>query len=254
MKRRAFAQSFWQIWGHTLSKLKDPVGIAVHPSSHLMVSDSGNMRIQDLWPAGDGGFETKWGIFGRGDGQFDRPSGIAVTSSGVVYVVDSRNHRIQVFGPPSPPMHNMTDFAWTLFWSNNRIIEESGYSCEPVFDTVGDIRQLSQGNNITFVFNGAVYSGFVDGASYQVSRAYSGLNGEIISEQLNFTLASQTSGSGYAFIGTTDNAGSYCSSEGDLALTGSVPTAGQPVAPVAPGGMLGGGIGGGGCFIGALIP
>ncbi|MGE5257032.1 MAG: 6-bladed beta-propeller [Hyphomicrobiales bacterium] len=238
--------------GRNDGQLKEPRGIAANPNSHLIVSDCGNSRIQDLWPVGDGGFETKWGIFGRDEGQFDRPSGVAVTTSATVYVVDSGNNRIQVFGPPSPPTHTMRDFAWTLSWSDNRIIEESGYSCEPADDTVGDIRPWSPANPVTLVFNGGSYSGYVDGANYQVSRTYSGSNGEIISEQLNFTLTSQTSGSGYAFIGKTDNAGSFCRSEGDLTLTGSIPTAVPPLRPVENGGILGGGIGGGGCFIGVL--
>ena len=238
--------------GRDDGQLKDLRGIAVDSASHLMVSDSGNSRIQNLWPVGDGGFVTKWGIFGRDEGQFDRPSGVAVATSATVYVVDSGNNRIQVFGPPSPPTHTMTGFAWTLSWSDNRITEESGYSCNPAGDTVGSIWQLGSGSPVSFVFNGGFYSGFVDGANYQVSITYSGSNGEIISEQLNFTLTSQTSGSGYAVAVTTDNAGSYCSSEGDLTLTGSVPTVAPPLRPVENGGVLGGGIGGGGCFVGVL--
>jgi sugar lactone lactonase YvrE len=240
--------------GRDDGQLKNPMGIAVDSSSRLMVSDSGNLRIQKLSPLGNGGFETKWGIFGRGEGQFDRPSGVAAATSGLVYVVDSGNNRIQAFGPPSPPTYTMMDFGWSLFWTNNRIIDQGGYSCISMTDTVGDIRQLIQANNIAFVFNGGVFSGYVDGANYQVSRTYSGLNGEIISKELSFTLTSRTSGSGHALVVTTDNAGSYCSSEGDVALTGSVPTVAPPVRPVEGGGMLGGGIGGGGCFLGVLIP
>lgn len=240
--------------GRNDGQFTDPMGIGINPSSHLVVSDSGNIRVQELY--WDGGFVTKWGGFGRGEGQFDRPSGIAVTPSGMVYVVDSRNNRIQVFGPPSPPAHAMTDFAWTLSWSNNRVLEENRYACEPAGDAIGDLRQLSQGNTIAFVLNGGFYSGFVDGASYQVSRTYDGINGEIITEQLNFSLVSQTSGSGRSFTGATDNAGSYCLSQGDLVLTGSEPTVGGPGTPVENGGLLSGGcnIGGGGCFIGALMP
>jgi sugar lactone lactonase YvrE len=240
--------------GRNDGQFADPLGIAINPSSHLVVSDSGNIRIQELY--WDGGFITKWGGFGRGEGQFDRPSGIAVTPSGTVYVVDSRNNRIQVFGPPSPPTHAMTDFAWTLSWSNNRVLAEDGYACEPAGDAIGDLRQSSQGEAISFVFNGGFYSGFVDGANYHLSRTYDGMNDEIITEQLDFTLVSPTSGSGHSFTGATDTAGSYSFSEGDLALTGSEPTRGGLVAPVEPGGLLGGGfnnIGCGGCFIGTLM-
>jgi DNA-binding beta-propeller fold protein YncE len=234
-------------------QLKEPRGIAINSASHLMVSDCGNSRIQDLWPVGDGGFETKWGIFGRDEGQFDRPSGVAVTTSARVYVVDSGNNRIQVFGPPSPPTQSMTGLVWTLSWLDNRIIEESGYSCKPVGDTVGEVRPWSQGNAFSLEFNGGFYAGFVDGANYQVSRTYSGSNEEIIAEQLHFTLTTPTSGSGYAFTVKTDKAGSYCSSESDLVLAGSVPAMGQPGPPIENGGLFGGGMGGGGCFIGALI-
>jgi hypothetical protein len=241
--------------GRDDGQFTDPMGIGITPSSHLVVSDSGNIRVQELY--WDGGFITKWGGFGRGEGQFDRPSGIAVTPSGTVYVADSRNNRIQVFGPPSPATHAMTDFAWTLSWSNNRVLAENGYACEPAGDAIGDLRQLSQGNYISFVLNGGSYSGFVDGANYQVSRTYAGVNDEIITEQLDFTLVSPTSGSGHSFTGATDNAGAYCLSEGDLVLTGSEPTEAEPVTPVENGGWLDGGfgsMGGGGCFIGTLVP
>jgi streptogramin lyase len=238
--------------GRDDGQFTDPIGIGIDPSSHLVVSDSGNLRVQELdW---DGGFITKWGGFGRGDGQFDGPTGVSVTTSGTIYVSDSRNDRIQVFGIPSPPIYHMADFTWSLFWTNNRVFAGNTYACAPAADTVGDLRQLSQGNTISFVLNGGSYSGFVDGANYRVSRTYAGTNEEIITEQLDFTLTSPTSGTGHAFTGATDNAGSYCSSEGDLVLTGSEPTVAEPVTPVENGGLLGGNIGGGGCFIGALMP
>ena len=241
--------------GRDDGQFTDPMGIGITSSSHLVVSDAGNIRVQELY--WDGGFITKWGGFGRGEGLFDRPSGVAVTASGTIYVSDSGNNRIQVFGIPSPPMYHMADFKWSLSWSNNRVLAGNTYGCAPAGDAVGDLRQLGQGNTISFVLNGGSYSGFVDGANYQVSRTYAGINYEIVTEQLDFTLVSPTSGSGHAFTGAADNAGSYCLSEGDLVLTGSGPTGAEPVAPVENGGLLGGGfgsIGGGGCFIGTLMP
>jgi DNA-binding beta-propeller fold protein YncE len=241
--------------GRDDGQFADPMGIGITPSSHLIVSDSGNFRVQELY--WDGGFITKWGGFGRGEGQFDRPSGVAVLTSGTIYVSDSRNDRIQVFGIPSAPIHHMADFNWSLSWSNNRVLAGNTYACSPASDAVGDLRQLGQGNTISFVLNGGSYSGFVDGANYQVSRTYAGINDEIVTEQLDFTLVSPTSGSGHAFTGATDDAGSYCLSEGDLVLTASEPIEAQPIAPVEGGGLLGGGfggMGGGGCFIGALMP
>ncbi len=236
--------------GRNDGQFAEPMGIGINPSSHLVVSDAGNIRVQELY--WDGGFITKWGGFGRGEGQFDRPSGVTVTTSGRIYVSDSRNNRIQVFGIPSAPMYHMADFNWSLSWSNNRVLAENGYACAPAGDTIGDLRQLGRGNTIFFVLNGGSYSGFVDGANYRVSRTYAGTNDEIVTEQLVFTLTSPTSGTGHAFTGATENAGSYCLSEGDLVLAGSEPTEAEPMTPVENGGLLGGNIGGGGCFIGAL--
>jgi hypothetical protein len=88
---------------------------------------------------------------------------------------------------------------------------------------------------------GTLYSGFVSGATYNVSAADQVATDEIVSEELIITLASRTSGSGNSFSADTDNIGSYCLGEGDFSITR--PTSGG-----------GGGGGGGGCFISTLLP
>ena len=77
-----------------------PQGIAVN-STHILVADSGNHRIQifehDGTPAGTFGSEGTTAI-----GEFTSPYGIATNSTHIL-ITDSGNHRIQIFEHDGTP-------------------------------------------------------------------------------------------------------------------------------------------------------
>jgi len=72
-----------------------PFDVAVDSSRNVLVTDSGNNRIQEFTNTGK--FIRAWGSRGSATGQFVGLAGIAVDSSGNVFVADSGNHRIQKF-------------------------------------------------------------------------------------------------------------------------------------------------------------
>lgn len=63
---------------------------------HLLVSDSGNHRVQVFDMLDNFKFVREFGTIGTGDGQFTSPLDIAVNTIGEILVSDSSN-RIQVF-------------------------------------------------------------------------------------------------------------------------------------------------------------
>jgi uncharacterized protein (TIGR03663 family) len=74
-----------------------PRAIAVDQAGSLLVSDTGNHRIQRF--DADGKFLAAYGGRGAGDGLFSEPVGIAVDRSGNIYVDDTWNKRIQKLDP-----------------------------------------------------------------------------------------------------------------------------------------------------------
>ncbi|NOY67730.1 MAG: hypothetical protein GXP13_10055 [Gammaproteobacteria bacterium] len=91
--------------GKTLSKIssvgskKDevffPTNLALDPNGNLLISDTGNYRVQ-LFNT-NGNYIRSYGHAGSGLGQFARPKGIAVDRDGQIYVVDSAFENVQVF-------------------------------------------------------------------------------------------------------------------------------------------------------------
>jgi hypothetical protein len=70
-----------------------PFDVAVTPDgTGIVVSDSGNNRIQQFTTAGL--FSRAFGAQGTGEGQFNTPKGLAYDSEGHLYVVDSGNNRV----------------------------------------------------------------------------------------------------------------------------------------------------------------
>jgi len=71
-----------------------PIGICVQSGGEVLVSDTGNNRVQRF--TADGSFQAQWGSEGRTDGKFILPQGIAASSDSV-FVVDSESNRVQKF-------------------------------------------------------------------------------------------------------------------------------------------------------------
>ena len=72
-----------------------PRDILISTSGQLLVTDTGNKRIQVF--DGEGNFVTQFGKSGAGDGEFSEPVGLAEDSEGHIYVADAWNKRIQVW-------------------------------------------------------------------------------------------------------------------------------------------------------------
>jgi hypothetical protein len=214
------------------------MGISHDAAGNIFVSEFGNSRVQK-WD-GSGNYLTKWGIFGNAENRFDWPYGVAVSTLGNIYVVDSRNNRVQVFSPPLPATYDASG-AWTYSRRKIRIIDEVGYTCEAAADSRGSTTITQDGQYVSLTCDGTTYSGFVSGATYNVSAAGQFDSETIESEEFIITLTSQTSGSGNSFGAVTDNNGSYCLGEGVFSI--ARPTGGG-----------GGSGGGGGCFISTILP
>lgn len=74
-----------------------PRDIVIDGQGRLLVSDTGNKRIQVF--DSEGNFIAQFGKAGAGDGQFNEPVGIALDAQGNIFVADAWNKRIQVWNP-----------------------------------------------------------------------------------------------------------------------------------------------------------
>jgi len=74
-----------------------PRAIAVDQAGSLLVTDTGNHRVERF--DADGKFLAAYGGRGAGDGLFSEPVGVAVDKSGNIYVADTWNKRIQKLDP-----------------------------------------------------------------------------------------------------------------------------------------------------------
>ena len=83
-----------------------PRAIAFTQDGNLLVTDTGNKRVQVFTPEGQP--VTQFGGAGVEEGYFDEPVGVAVDGEGAIYVADTWNQRIQKFSP---------DFQFLKAWS-----------------------------------------------------------------------------------------------------------------------------------------
>jgi uncharacterized protein (TIGR03663 family) len=72
-----------------------PRDLAIDKNGRLLVTDTGNKRVQVFDT--EGTFFAQFGKGGAGDGEFNEPVGLEVDDAGNIYVVDTWNKRIQVF-------------------------------------------------------------------------------------------------------------------------------------------------------------
>ncbi|MFZ5916608.1 MAG: flippase activity-associated protein Agl23 [Chloroflexota bacterium] len=72
-----------------------PRDITIDGQGRVLVTDTGNKRVQVFTPEGE--FITMFGGFGVEPGQMNEPVGIAVGPDGRIYVADTWNRRVQVF-------------------------------------------------------------------------------------------------------------------------------------------------------------
>lgn len=93
----------WGKAGEKPGEFREPRGVAIDASGHVVVADALNHRIQKT-AVGTTSFLERpgepilsFGKRGKGNGEFDTPTGVAVDAAGNILVVDTDNHRVQVF-------------------------------------------------------------------------------------------------------------------------------------------------------------
>jgi len=77
--------------------LRAPGAVAVDPSGHVWVTDTGNHRVVEF--NAERKYLRQVGEAGSGQGQFQSIGGIATNASGDLYVTDTTGNRVQEFGP-----------------------------------------------------------------------------------------------------------------------------------------------------------
>ncbi len=87
-----------------------PRAIVVDRNGDLLVSDTGNKRIQKF--NADGVFLGQFGVVGTLDGQFNEQVGLAIDKNGNIYVADTWNHRIQKFDASFKYISQWPVLAW----------------------------------------------------------------------------------------------------------------------------------------------
>ncbi len=116
-------QNTWGSFVSTEAQLGDlgvfwgPRGIAIDNEGNLLVTDTGNKRIEVFDSEGVG--ITQFGGGGLDEGHFEEPVGVAVGPDGSVYVADTWNRRIQKFD---------TNYQYVKEW------EVPGWTTEDIFN------------------------------------------------------------------------------------------------------------------------
>ncbi len=87
-----------------------PRSVAVASNGNVLVTDTGNKRVQLFDP--EGRFISMFGGDGSEPGQLREPVGIAIDGAGNVYVADTWNHRIQKFDPNGRPLAQFAVSGW----------------------------------------------------------------------------------------------------------------------------------------------
>jgi len=83
-------------YGNGDGQFYNPVGIHINPIIGILITDSGNHRVQ-LWSM-DGVYINSFGSYGSGQGQFYNPTGITYDgNTDILTVADSQNNRLQQF-------------------------------------------------------------------------------------------------------------------------------------------------------------
>ncbi len=87
-----------------------PRGIAVDKDGRVLVSDTGNKRVQIF--DGTGAFLSQFGGSGLQPGQLDEPVGIDTDAQGNIAVADTWNGRVQTFTAQGAPSANWEIAGW----------------------------------------------------------------------------------------------------------------------------------------------
>ena len=170
----------WGIAGSGIGQLTNPSGIVFDADDNILISDSGNHRIQKFTKSGD--YISSWGRYGPGEGEFKRPWGLCLDNDQNVYVADWGNNRVQKFTAtgdytmtfgssvddgsdldhPSAVAVDSDNDVDVSDWGNRRI-----QIYEPGGDVItalhGDVNKLSKAAEYDLGRNGGVYRHIFDG-------------------------------------------------------------------------------------------
>ncbi len=124
-----------------------PRDIILLPDNRLLITDTGNHRLQIA--DRDGVFISEVGGFGNALGQFNEPVGLGTGSDGFVYLADTWNGRIQQFSPELFAVNEWPVDAWAGQSINNKpytAVDSAGriYVTDPegyrvlIFNNVGE--------------------------------------------------------------------------------------------------------------------
>lgn len=124
-----------------------PRDIILLPDNRLLITDTGNHRLQIA--SRDGEFISEVGGFGNVLGQFNEPVGLGAGSDGFVYLADTWNGRVQQFGPDLFALNEWRVEAWVGQSINNKpytAVDSAGriYVTDPegyrvlIFNNVGE--------------------------------------------------------------------------------------------------------------------
>lgn len=94
-----------------------PRAIVIDPQGRLLVSDTGNKRIQVF--DREGNYLAQFGQPGVSNGDFNEPVGLAVNANGNIYVADTWNQRIQVFDANYKFVRSWPVAAWQSMDQND---------------------------------------------------------------------------------------------------------------------------------------
>jgi uncharacterized protein (TIGR03663 family) len=91
-------------------KFWGPRGVGIDAAGNVVVTDTGNKRVQKF--DADGAFLQAWGGGGIIPGAFEEPVGIAIDDAGNIYVADTWNRRIQKFDANFSPVLQWDVAGW----------------------------------------------------------------------------------------------------------------------------------------------
>lgn len=95
-----------------------PRDVALLPDNQLLVTDTGNHRLQIL--TRDGQFLRQVGSFGSQPGQFNEPVGLGAAPDGSIFLADTWNGRVQQFDATLFPFFQWPVNAWSGQSINNK--------------------------------------------------------------------------------------------------------------------------------------
>jgi tripartite motif-containing protein 71 len=126
-----------------------PMGVYVHPSRQVFVSDTLNNRIVVLDEKGLVG--STWGSQGQANGQFNQPRQLTQDHYGNICVLDSGNSRVQIFSGLG-----VFDNGWGSYGTDprpNTMTAQMNYPVGMAMNNIDQTIVADTGNNRMEVFN-----------------------------------------------------------------------------------------------------